>query len=37
MSGGLQLFAPPDGAGPEFVRDVYDAMLSRNRRPTDVP
>ena len=26
--GGLQLFVPPDGAGPEFVRDVYDAMLS---------
>src|ERR1700756_1886873 len=26
--GGLQLFVPPDGAGPEFVRDTYEAMLS---------
>ena len=26
--GGLQLFAPPDGAGPDFVREVYEAMLS---------
>jgi WS/DGAT/MGAT family acyltransferase len=26
--GGLQLFVPPDDAGPEFVRDAYDAMLS---------
>ena len=25
--GGLQLFVPPDGAGPEFVRDTYEAML----------
>jgi WS/DGAT/MGAT family acyltransferase len=30
--GGLQLFVPPDDAGPEFVRDVYEAML----RCTDV-
>ena len=28
MSGDLQLFVPPDGAGPEFVRDIFDAMLS---------
>jgi len=26
--GGLQLFQPPEGAGPEFAREVYDAMLS---------
>src|ERR1700741_839614 len=26
--GGLQLFVPPDGAGPGFVRDTYEAMLS---------
>jgi WS/DGAT/MGAT family acyltransferase len=26
--GGLQLFKPPDGAGPEFVREVYEDMLS---------
>jgi len=26
--GGLQLFVPPEDAGPEFVRDVYDTMLS---------
>ena len=25
--GALQLFMPPDGAGPEFVRETYDAML----------
>jgi WS/DGAT/MGAT family acyltransferase len=26
--GSLQLFVPPDGAGPEFVRESYHAMLS---------
>ncbi|MBV9512793.1 MAG: wax ester/triacylglycerol synthase family O-acyltransferase [Mycobacteriaceae bacterium] len=26
--GGLQLFAPPDDAGPDFVRDAYEAMLT---------
>jgi WS/DGAT/MGAT family acyltransferase len=26
--GSLQLFVPPDGAGPEFVRESYDAMLA---------
>jgi diacylglycerol O-acyltransferase len=26
--GGLQLFTPPEGAGPEFVHDVYQDMLS---------
>ena len=25
--GGLQVFTPPQGAGPEFVRDTYAAML----------
>ena len=26
--GGLQVFTPPQGAGPEFVRDTYEAMLA---------
>jgi diacylglycerol O-acyltransferase len=26
--GGLQLFTPPDGAGPEFVQELYRDMLS---------
>ena len=26
--GGLQLFKPPDGAGPQFVREVYEAMIA---------
>jgi diacylglycerol O-acyltransferase / wax synthase len=26
--GGLQLFTPPQGAGPEFARDTYEAMLA---------
>ncbi len=26
--GGLQLFEPPEGAGLEFIRDIYAAMLS---------
>jgi diacylglycerol O-acyltransferase len=26
--GGLQVFEPPEGAGPEFVRAVYDGMLA---------
>lgn len=26
--GGLQLFEPPEGAGPEFIRDIYSAMLT---------
>ena len=25
--GGLQLFRPPEGAGPGFARELYDAML----------
>lgn len=25
---GLQLFRPPEGAGPEFVRETYQAMLA---------
>jgi diacylglycerol O-acyltransferase / wax synthase len=25
--GGLQLFTPPAGAGPEYLRETYDAML----------
>jgi len=32
---GLQLFRPPPGAGPEFVRDVYQEMLAhRQTQPT---
>jgi diacylglycerol O-acyltransferase len=26
--GGLQLFEPPAGAGPEFIRDLYKSMLA---------
>jgi hypothetical protein len=26
--GSLQLFEPPEGAGPDFVRDAYNAMLT---------
>ena len=26
--GGLQLFEPPDDAGPDFVREAYEAMLT---------
>ena len=33
--GGLQLFEPPDGAGPEFVRKIYDALIAnRDLQPT---
>lgn len=33
--GGLQLFTPPDGAGPEFVSDLYRDMLAHtNFNPT---
>lgn len=28
--GGLQLFEPPDGAGPEFVREFTDALLAND-------
>ncbi|MGV0791415.1 WS/DGAT/MGAT family O-acyltransferase [Mycolicibacterium sp. XJ1819] len=27
--GGLQLFEPPQGGGPDFLRDVYDALLAQ--------
>lgn len=27
--GGLQLFEPPEDAGPDFVKDTFDAMLER--------
>jgi len=26
--GGLQLFEPPEGAGPDFIRDIYATLLS---------
>lgn len=26
--GGLQLFEPPEGAGPDFIRDIYATMLT---------
>jgi WS/DGAT/MGAT family acyltransferase len=33
--GGLQLFEPPEGAGPEFAREVYDALIAnRDFQPT---
>ncbi len=33
--GGLQLFEPPEGAGPEFVRELYDALIAnRDFQPT---
>jgi diacylglycerol O-acyltransferase / wax synthase len=33
--GGLQLFEPPAGAGPDFPRAVYDAVVANNHfRPT---
>jgi WS/DGAT/MGAT family acyltransferase len=39
--GGLQLFEPPEGAGPDFVRDLYDEMAAQQefhplfrKRPT---
>jgi diacylglycerol O-acyltransferase len=28
--GGLQLFEPPEGAGPEFLRDMYQDVIARN-------
>jgi diacylglycerol O-acyltransferase / wax synthase len=32
---GLQVFTPPQGTGPEFVRDTYEAMLAcKNVQPT---
>jgi WS/DGAT/MGAT family acyltransferase len=33
--GGLQLFEPPEGAGPEFVRQAYDSLIAnRDFQPT---
>jgi diacylglycerol O-acyltransferase len=33
--GGLQLFEPPEGAGPEFAREVYDTLVAnRDFQPT---
>jgi diacylglycerol O-acyltransferase len=33
--GGLQLFEPPEDAGPEFVREIYEAMADcRDFQPT---
>jgi diacylglycerol O-acyltransferase / wax synthase len=33
--GGLQLFEPPEGAGPEFAREAYDALVAnRDFQPT---
>jgi WS/DGAT/MGAT family acyltransferase len=33
--GGLQLFEPPEGAGPEFPRETYEALVaSRDVQPT---
>ncbi len=33
--GGLSLYEPPEGAGPEFVRDFYDALVAHQEfQPT---
>jgi diacylglycerol O-acyltransferase / wax synthase len=33
--GGLQLFEPPEGAGPEFAKEAYDALVAnRDFQPT---
>ncbi len=33
--GGLQLFEPPEGAGPEFARETYEALVAqRDLQPT---
>lgn len=33
--GGLQLFVPPDGAGPEFLRYIYDVLAEQSEvQPT---
>ena len=33
--GGLQLFKPPEGAGPDFAREAYDALVAhRDFQPT---
>jgi WS/DGAT/MGAT family acyltransferase len=33
--GGLSLFEPPEGAGPEFVREFYDALVANDEfQPT---
>ncbi len=33
--GGLQLYKPPPGAGPDFVRDIYDQLIAeRDFQPT---
>lgn len=31
--GGLSLYEPPEGAGPEFVRDFFDALVGLNMAP----
>src|ERR1700731_1322135 len=28
--GGLQLFRPPEGAGPEFAREAYDSLVAND-------
>lgn len=32
--GSLQLFSSPDGAGPEFLREMYEQLLSQNELAT---
>ena len=33
--GGLQLFEPPEGAGPDYVREAHDALVAnRDFQPT---
>ena len=35
--GGLALYDPPEGAGPEFVRELFDRSRHRHGLPADVP
>ena len=28
--GGLQLFKPPEDAGPEYIRDFYQSLINRD-------
>ena len=30
MVGSLQLFRPPEGAGPEFLREMYEDLISKD-------
>ena len=34
--GGLQLFEPPEGAGPDFVREIYESLITREDKVQNV-